>query len=91
MEQFSEYEIHHCKSADDLNRALIAGDSMFRMARHGAGWKLLDRYDTKLDLSDVTDEQQAVRLASTWLQGLLWGQILTTINHDVMTKAEDRA
>jgi hypothetical protein len=88
MENFSEYEIHHSKTANDLNHALISGDSMFRMARHGDGWKLHDRYDTKLDLADVPDEQQAVRLAATWLQGLLWGQVLTTINYDVAEKAE---
>jgi len=89
MEQISEYELHHCQTVDGLNRILISSDSQFRMSRHGEGWKLFDRYDTKADMSDVTDERQAVRLATTWLRGLLWGQILTTMNYDVMVKAED--
>jgi hypothetical protein len=46
MEIFNDYALLQCKTVADLDRLLIAKDSQFRIAPHGAGWKLFSQYDT---------------------------------------------
>ena len=47
--------------------------------------------DTYLDMADACNEQEALKLAVTWLRGFTWSRIILTAEYDVMVKAGDRA